>query len=362
MEELFSKVTDPRIQGRCLHKLYDVLFIALCTILANGEDFEDMVEFGQQRIEWLKTKIELPNGIPSHDTFNRVFQIIDNEEFKNSLGEDAKSFIDSIEGELVSLDGKKIRGVSPTSKGNDGLFILSAWVNNYQVCIGQQKVEDKSNEIVAIPKLLDELDLAGSIISIDAIGCQTEIAKKILAVDANYLLAIKGNQGDLFEEVKEGFKYTPVKEHSETWEYDHGRYEERRCSIHLASEILSPNTLRKWDGIKTIVMIQASRTKKGATTSETRYYMSSQSDQTLEDYNKMVRSHWGIENHLHWHLDVTMGEDKSRSRKRNAPLNLNVLRKIGLRRLKNMKDNLSLKKRKYRASLNNKYLEKALFS
>lgn len=361
VQELFSTVQDPRVEFRCMHKLTDILFIAFCTLLSNGEDFADMVEFGHQRREWLEGILELPNGIPSHDTFNRVLQLVDPEELTTCLGTDASLLIDSVKGKLISFDGKKMRGVSPTSKGNSGLYILSAWVNEHRICLGQQKVEGKSNEITVIPNLIDALDLEGSTVSIDAIGCQVNIATKIKESLADYLLAVKGNQGNLLDEISDDYIWQSCKSYDETWEYDHGRYEIRKCQIAPASEFLSPALLEKWVGIKTLVKIQSERTINGVTTSQTRYYISSQERQ-VNYYNQAVRSHWGIENLLHWHLDVTFNEDANRARTGFAPQNLNILRKMALHRISNMSDNLSLKKRRYRASMNVQYLKKVILT
>jgi len=359
IDSIFSKVEDPRQQGRCLHRLKDILFIALCTLLSNGEDFEDMVEFANQRYDWLQNILELSNGIPSHDTFNRVLQLIDPEQLMSCLQADGEILIQSIAGKLVSFDGKKLRGVSPKSRGNKGLYILSAWVGEHRICIGQKKVKDKSNEIDAIPDLIEMLDLEGCTVSIDAIGCQVDIAEKIINAKANYLLAVKKNQKDLYEEISDDFTWAGAKEFNETWEYDHGRYEIRRCYIAPASEFLSPIQLERWTGVKTLVKIIAQRTIDGVTTSQTRFYISSD-EKDNAFYNENVKGHWGIENHLHWHLDITFNEDASRSRRGNAPENLNILRKMALHRISKVKSKLSLKKRRFRASMNTHFLEKII--
>lgn len=359
LTRIFSKVDDPRIESRCLHKLKDILFIAFCTLLSNGEDFEDMVEFGEQRYSWLEQILDLPNGIPSHDTFNRVLQLVDPEQLTVSMGEDAQDLIEEIKGKLISFDGKKMRGVSPKSRGNKGLFILSAWVGENRICLGQKKVKDKSNEITAIPDLIDMLDIEGSTVSIDAIGCQVEVAEKIIEAKADYLLAVKKNQRNLFEQVSEDLIWKTTKEFNHTWEYDHGRYETRVCEIVPAKEVLTPDLLAKWTGIKTVVKIVAQRTLNGVSTSQSRYYISSE-EKNEEYYNIAVRGHWGIENHLHWHLDITFKEDANRSRTGNAPQNLNILRKMALHRIANMTDKLSLKKRRFRASMNVDYLCKVV--
>jgi predicted transposase YbfD/YdcC len=263
-------------------------------------------------------------------------------------------------GKLISFDGKKLKGVSPTSRGNKGLYILSAWVNENRLCIGQKRVKDKSNEITAIPELLDELDVKGAIVSIDAMGCQTQIAEKIKKAEADYLLAVKGNQKDLLEEITEAFEYSRVKDYSENWEYDHGRYEQRKCEVLEAKVSLSPLQLQKWASINTILKITAHRTIHDKKAMETRFYISSLANVNAEQFNDLVRGHWGIENLLHWHLDVTFREDDSRARCGNAPINLNILRKMALNRIRQMSDALSLKKRRFRAALNQTYLQKIL--
>lgn len=362
--ELFSDVSDPRVQGRISHKLEDVLFISLCTLISNGEDYEDMKEFGDQRESWLETFLELPNGIPSSDTFGRVLSIINPSELGKCLQKHGMTFFknlsENLQGRLVNFDGKKIKGENPKSRGNSGLYILSAWVGEYGISIGQTKVEDKSNEVTAIPKLLNELEIEGSTVSIDAIGCQVNIATQIKKENkAEYLLAVKKNQKGLLEEIEDGFTWRKSEKHDTNWEYDHGRYETRVCETLTAKEILHPKTLEKWTGIQTLIRIQATRIIKEKEVQQTRFYISSEV-LSAEQYNQMIRGHWSIENHLHWHLDVTFKEDACRARDGYAAENLNILRKFGLFKLGNMNDKLSLKKRRFRASLNLEYLEKIL--
>ena len=361
LHTLFAEVDDPRVVNRCRHKLSDILFIALSTLICNGEDFEDMVEFAHQRYDWLSTILELPDGIPSHDTFNRVLQRIEPTALQKCLSEDGHMLLDTLNEKQIVLDGKKLRGASPTSKGNNGLYILSAWVSENNLCVGQTKVEDKSNEITAIPQLLDTLDIQGATVSIDAIGCQKGIATKIADQQAEYLLSLKKNQRETFEHVEDSFRFNDGTCFNEEWEYDHGRYETRKCALIKLSEIdRRGEVYSQWKDVRHLIRIQASRQSSTGTTHETRYYLS---NATLSDpayFNKLVRGHWSIENQLHWHLDVTFGEDACRARSQHAPENLNILRKIALQRISQMKDKLSKKKRRYRASLNNDYLKQVL--
>jgi len=360
IQDFFSTVPDPRVVNRCTHKLSDILFIALSTLICNGEDFEDMEEFAHQRYDWLSSLLELPGGIPTHDTFNRVLQRIEPKALGKALAEDGQVLLDTLNEKQVVLDGKKIKGVSPASKGNSGLYILSAWVSENYLCVGQTKVEDKSNEITAIPELIDSLDITGATVSIDAIGCQKAIAGKIAELHAEYLLSLKKNQKQTFQDVEDCFRFTQQSAHHEEWEYDHGRYETRRCDIIKLTADERHELFCGWKDLQYLVRVQASRQTKTGTSSETRYYLSNALEGSANYFNKLVRGHWGIENHLHWHLDVTFQEDASRARTQNAPQNLNILRKIALQRIIQMKDKLSKKKRRYRASLNNNYLKAVL--
>lgn len=319
-----------------------------------------MEDFGRQRQDWLQEVLELPNGIPSHDTFNRVLQLIDPKYLSECLDKDGAAILGSVSGKQIAIDGKKLKGVSPRSKGNQGLYILNAWVCENRVCIGQEKVGVKSNEITAIPKLLEQLDIEETVVSIDAIGCQREIAQQILDQGGAYLLAAKKNQKQLYEQITDSFALNPSLAADSQWEYQRGRFEQRNCQILPAATMLLPETLEQWPGIKTLVKIQSQRQEKDKISQETRFYISSEEGQPSRYFNHLTRGHWGIENHLHWHLDITFKEDASRARKGFAPQNLSILRKIALHRISQVKDKLSLKKRRYRASLNNDYLIKII--
>jgi len=361
LDALFTDLQDPRVESRCKHKLTDIVFIALCTIICNGEDFEDMEEFGKQRFDWLKSILELPSGIPSHDTFNRVLQKLEPNALSQVLEVDGKQFLDIVTEKQICIDGKKLRGVSPTSKGNSGLYVLNAWVSENNICIGQQAIDHKSNEITAIPELLDTIDISGSIVSIDAIGCQKKIATKIVEKDADYLLALKKNQKDTFEMVEDIFRfYKPSDIDIVSDKKNHGRIESRKCSVIDLKSVPNDEIPKEWNDLKTVIKVDASRVIGDDKQVSTRYYISSDSFISASYFNMLVRGHWSVENQLHWHLDVTFREDDSRARKGNSQLNLNILRKIALKRISNMTDKLSKKKRRFRASLNNDYLIKVL--
>jgi len=362
VESLFGDVVDFRCPWKVVYRLCDILFIALCTLVSNGEDFEDMESFGNERRAWLLQFIELPNGTPSHDTFNRVFQLLDPSVLIEILKNDGFDFIHSLVGTHINIDGKKVKGYSPKSKGNEGLYIVSAWVNEHKLCLGQTKVAEKSNEKTSIPVLLNSIDITGSTITIDAMGTQENIAHQIIDKGGDYILALKKNQKKLFEEVNDEFVWSKVAPEQTDITEDtlHGRTEIRKCSIMKADQLLDTNFLEKWKGLKTLVRIEYERIENNITIYKTRYYISSKIN-TAAYFNQQVRGHWGIENQLHWHLDVTFQEDKNRSRTGHAQVNLNTVRKIALNKIKRSSEKLSLKKRRFKASLNQDYLEEIVF-
>jgi predicted transposase YbfD/YdcC len=352
-----SEIEDFRIAKKCLHKLSDILLIGLFTYLSNGEDYEDMVLFARTHREFIKPYVSLPNGIPSHDTFRRVFSMLEPDLLRQCLQDYGKDLIGLLSEKQICVDGKKLKGVSPTSRGNTGLYIVNAWVSENRVCIGQKKVKDKSNEIAAIPSLIEELDISEAIVSIDAMGCQRDIAAQIKSKGGHYLLALKENQGNLYEDAVFGFKTNPAKSFSEEWEYDHGRYELRKCSIISSENVLLPEIQKQWSGLKTLIKVEASRQSKERQTQETRYYISDEEGFSAAYFNALVRGHWSIENHLHWHLDVTFREDDCRARKGYAPENLATLRKLALQIISEQTDRLSLKKRRLKAAYDSEYLK-----
>jgi predicted transposase YbfD/YdcC len=354
--EYFSKIEDPRTLYKCKHKLSDILLIGLFTYLSNGEDYEDMVLFGKSKGHLLKDYIELPNGVPSHDTFNRVFQILDPAVLRNCLNEYGKELIDILSEKQICLDGKKLKGVSPASRGNQGLFIVNAWVSENRLCIGQVRVDDKSNEIEAIPQVLKSIDITEAVVSIDAIGCQKEIVKQIKQQGGHYLIAVKKNQNELYEDLFCAFKANKALSVDDEWEYARGRFETRKCSILSAKSTLMDEVFKQWDGLQTIVQVEAQRVINDKITTQTRYYISDENGEKAKYFNHSTRGHWGVENHLHWHLDVTFNEDACRARMGNAPENLSSLRKFALQIINEHHDKLSLKKRRVKAAFDVNYL------
>jgi predicted transposase YbfD/YdcC len=355
----FEGVKDPRVEGRCDHRLSDILIIAICTYITGGTDYEDMYLFGRERGEQLKgSLLELPNGAPSADTYRRVFIHLDADSLQNCLILYGKEILTGLAEKQIILDGKKLRGVSPTSRGNAGCYILNAWVGENRFCAGQEKVDDKSNEITAIPHVLNSLDIEDAVVTIDAIGTQTEIATLIREKKGHYLLSVKGNQKGLLDDMECAFKTHQGYDIKEETEKDHGRIETRRCSILSAKDFLLEDNINRWKDVTTLVRIDASREAKGIRTEEIRYYISDENIKNAAYYQALVRGHWGIENQLHWHLDVTFMEDKCRARTGYAPENLTTIRKFALQLISNAKDKYSLKKRLYKAALDIEYMKK----
>jgi predicted transposase YbfD/YdcC len=262
-----------------------------------------------------------------------------------------KTILSNLSQKQVILDGKKQCGASPTSRGNRGLYLLNAWVSENRFCIAQKRVEDKSNEITAIPELLDSIDLIDSVVTIDAIGTQKNIAKQIRDKDAHYLLSVKGNQPDFLDDVECAFKTHTGYDCYQELDYGHGRIETRKCSVLKATDYLLTETIAAWKDITTLVKVESTREIKDVKRKETRYYISDEDIMSAHYYNSLVRGHWSIENQLHWHLDVTFREDACRARMENAPENLSILRKFALQLVSAQKDKLSLKKRLYKAAL-----------
>lgn len=356
----FSTITDPRVEGRCLHLLSDILLLGLCTYITGATDYQEMRMFGLDRSSSLGDLLSLPNGIPSEDTFERVFKSIDPIELQSCLHTYGLSILSELAEKQIVIDGKKQRGVSPTTKGNKGLYLLNVWVSENRICIAQEKVEDKSNEITAIPNALSSIDITDAVVSIDAMGTQREIAELIVDKGGHYFLALKANHKSLYEDVECAFKMHQGYDSDQTLDADHGRIETRHCSILPAQEFLMNETCQPWKELHTIIRIESTREVKGKTTQETRYYISDEKELSAKYFNALARGHWGIENQLHWHLDVTFKEDQCRARIGYASQNLSVLRKLALQIVTKQKDKLSVKRRIYKAAIDPDYLKKLL--
>jgi len=345
--EHFESLPDPRVNRTRDHDLIDILVIGICTLLCGGEGFNDMEDFGKAKQEWFKSFLRLPHGIPSHDTFNRVFAALDPREFLECFLRWTQSLRQAVAQEIVALDGKALRRALNSDQSLK--YVVSAWAESNGLVLGQWKVADKSNEITAVPELLRVLELSGCIVTVDAMGCQKKIAKEIIESDADYVLALKGNQETVHEEVKtflddalaqrlaqrpKGAKLSKAAAQlalHQTVEKDHGRIETRR---YYQSDQLDWFADRAdWEGLCSVGMVEALREVGGKQSVERRYYLSSLS-LDVESFARAVRGHWGVENKLHWVLDVQMGEDQSRARAGYAAENLATLRRLALNLLK----------------------------
>lgn len=344
IEEHFSKVSDPRVDRTKDHKLIDILAIAICGVICGAEGWTDIENFGNSKLPWLKTFLELPNGIPSHDTFGRVFSRIDAQQFQLAFSEWVWAVNDMIQGQIINLDGKQLRGSKDRVLGKRAIYMVSAWATENELVLGQRKVDEKSNEITAIPELLKLLALSGCIVTIDAIGTQTHIASTIVEEKGDYVLSVKENQGHLYEDISilfavdqaQKFKYASL-EYAQTTNKDHGRIEVRECWSTSNPEYLNLIRGRQdWMGLQSIAMVVGTRIIEGKETRKVRYYISSLPSHA-ERLLHIVRQHWSIENDLHWVLDVAMNEDHSRVRKDQAPENFAVLRHMALNLLKHEK-------------------------
>jgi predicted transposase YbfD/YdcC len=344
IEEHFSKVKDPRKDRTKEHKLIDILIIAMCAIICGAEGWVDIELYGNSKLQWLKTFLALPNGIPSHDTFGRVFSMIDAKQFQLAFYEWVLAVNEIIQGQIINIDGKCLRGSDDQKLGKRAIYMVSAWATENEIVLGQRKVDEKSNEITAIPELLKILAISGCIVTIDAIGTQTNIAKTIVEAHADYVLSVKENQGHLFEDIStlfavdqaQNFKYASF-EYKKTISKGHGRIDIRECwSTSNPAYLSLIRGLENWIGLHSITMIINTRIIGDQETKQVRYYISSLPS-NAEKILRAVRKHWSIENELHWVLDVALNEDHSRVRKDQAPENLAVLRHIALNLLKHEK-------------------------
>jgi predicted transposase YbfD/YdcC len=363
--EHFSEIDDPRSDNRS-HLLIEIIVIAICASICGADGWSDVETFGQAKYNWLKQFLLLPHGIPSHDTFGRVFALLDAEQFQRCFVSWVQAIREVTGGQIVPLDGKKLRRSYDRHLGKKAIYMVSAWASENRLVLGQLKVDDKSNEIPAVPELLDMLEIAGCIVTTDAINCQKKTAQKMIEKDADYVLAVKDNQGGLCTAIQELFQFAEEQnfvdcDYHKTIGKDHGRIETRECWTTSAPDYLwyLPN-LDKWVGLRSIAMVRSVRRTAQETTVEYRYFISSlESDAEL--ILKAVRTHWEIENKVHWVLDVVFREDDSRIRKDNAPQNLAVIRHIALNLLRQETTlKRGIKAKRLRAGWDHDYLLKIL--
>ena len=349
--KVFQQIEDPRIERKKLYSLESVLGIALCAMLSGATDFEEMEAFGLSKLDLMSQLFDLPNGIPSHDTFNRVFKLVKPEAVSKVLTDHTHSIIRELNDKQICIDGKCLRGTNDSGnsgkKGNRCQNIVSAWISTHRLVIGQQQVASKSNEITAIPELLEQINLQGTIVTIDAIACQTEIVAQIADSGGTYVLPVKDNQPTLRMELEKHFEQEiATSDTDETLTIDHGRIEMRSCRV--SNDLRNIHVKERWQGLNTIIEIKRQTTfkKTGQKRKEQTQYYIANASMTAKQANQFVRNHWGIENELHWQLDVTFKEDQNMTTDKNAVQNLNTLRKLTLQIIEN--NNNSKKSKKVR--------------
>lgn len=358
----FRTLPDPRVCGRCDHRLLDIVVMAPCAVLANCDDWQQIAVFARERRAWFARFLALPNGVPSHDTFERVFDRLDPAAFQARFRQWVQALTAHLDLPHVAIDGKTLRGSGRRDLGRSPLHLVSAWATDVQLSLGQVAVDGKSNEITAIPRLLELLDLNGAFVTIDAMGCQTAIAARILKSGGDYALAVKGNQAGLLNAVQArvetamdaGACDVAVSESS-----GHGRTERRTTVVVPTPAGLAGH--ERWPRLAAVGMCVTERTVAGTTSDEARYFILSRAVPAAA-FATVTRRHWGIENNLHWQLDVTFAEDDNRVSRRNGAENLALLRRLALSLLKQEPSKLSLKCKRLRASLNTDYLENVLRS
>lgn len=338
--EHFSSLKDPRNQGQINYPLSEILLIVLCGTICGAESWRDYVNFGKAKLSYLKKFSAFVHGIPSKNTFSRVFAALDPQSFKACF----ISWIQSLQSQLsgvIAIDGKTLKGSFDKANAQSAIHMVSAFASDVGLVLGQQKVDQKSNEITAIPKLLKLLDIKGCIVSIDAMGCQTKIVRQIRKQEADYVLALKANQKQLYEDVSlflsdavDNNKQRRITDYHESFNKGHGRIETRKCYVSDQLEWLDNKD--KWIDLKTIIMIESIREVADKVSTERRFYIASIAPEA-ERINQSIRDHWSVENQLHWVMDVTMGEDDSRVRKDHAPENMSIIKHITLNMIRNAK-------------------------
>ena len=367
IETCFGDINDPRVTGRCTYPLVEIIIIAICAVIAGAENWTDIETFSKDKEKWLREFLELKNGTPAHDTFGDVFSVIDGEEFQRSFIRWVQSVFSVTKGQVIAIDGKTARRSHDKHIGKDAIHMVSAWASANGITLGQRKTDDKSNEITAIPELLQLLSITGCIVTIDAMGCQKKIAQTIRDRKADYVLSVKNNQKKLHQDIEDWFAYADqvnfkniTHDYHKTVNKGHGRIEIRECWV-IADPVIFEyiRHYEGWADLNAIIRVQRERRLKDKTQQEVAYYIT-----TLPPDARLIldatRKHWSIENSLHWVMDVTFREDDMRIRKGNSAQNMIVLRNIALNIMKNDKSKGSLRQKRYKATLNDTFLLKLL--
>jgi predicted transposase YbfD/YdcC len=357
-EEHFSAITDPRCKPRTIHLLTDIIGLSIIGTIAGCESYDDIEDFGREKQDWLRKYLQLPNGIPSHDTIQRLFETIDPKEFNACFTEWVRQTFSLSDELLLHIDGKSNKRSADKYRGQKMLHAVNVFAGTHHLSLAQLKVNEKSNEINAIAPILNTLDIKDKVVTIDAMCCHKEIATAITDKQGHYVLAVKDNQKSLHEEIQSAFQSTPIEDTHKTIEKGHGRIEERSCSI--ISDLRFVDESVNWTALCCIIMVVSQRTIEDKTAIETRYYISSMKNNAAF-FLQAIRSHWGIENRLHWVLDVLFKEDHCRKRKENAAENFNLIRKMALNFIRSYKgDKKSLRRRRLNAAWDDNYLGKIL--
>lgn len=364
----FSSLPDPRVQGRSDYPLIEIVFLCISAIISGFDGWEAIEDFGHGKLEWLRKFLPYEHGIPCHDTIARVMSCLSSKALQSCFVSWVQSVAKITEGEIVAIDGKQARRSYDKRNRKAAIHMVSAWACQNGMVLGQQKTDSKSNEITAIPELLEILELKGCIVTLDAMGCQREVAKKIRDCEADYVLALKGNQGELHDMVSDFFTTAIEKDFAgieysryEDNDVGHGRIESRTCySVSLPDYLKNFST--EWDGLKSLVCMMSTREIDNITQQETRFYISSL-EANAAKISQAIRCHWQVENSLHWVLDVTFKEDDSRIRRGLAAENMSVMRHLALNLIKKEEQSqFSVPRKRRKAALNDSYREKLLGS
>ena len=359
---LFRDIPDPRMAGKIAHKLHDILVITVCAVISGLEHWTQIEDFAQANEAWFRTFLDLPNGIPSHDTFGKVLAMLDPDAFEQRIQQWICALVGSgTEGKHIAIDGKTLRRSFDRASRKMAIHMVNAYVHENHAVFGQLKVDDKTNEITVIPKLLEMLQLKDATVTIDAMGCQRDIAQRIVDRGGHYVLALKGNQGTLQEDVKTFMDDQIANQQArscdtyDTVEKSHGRVETRKCWSCWDTDWLTER--HNWPGLSSLVVVEATRTVNDKTSTERRYFISSHSGKQAQKLATLIRHHWRVENQLHWTLDVSFNEDQCRVRVANAAENLARIRRISLLLLKNDKTcKLGIKSKRAKAGYDRDYL------